>query len=71
MKHYCIYVNELINCPFCNKLHNIYYIKSHLKCKSCKKHQIIMKDDEINNKLLDLEKEINKIKSTVKYNVED
>ncbi len=68
MTYYKKYCDELINCPFCDKLQNVYYIKKHLKNRKCQLHQESNKDN-VKNIIDNLDKEINKIKSSVKYNL--
>ncbi len=67
---YEIYRNEIIECPFCGKSHNLHYIDQHMKSKTCKSFQRtyikLHKKVEYNKKMFDHKLNINKLRSSLK-----
>ncbi len=70
---YEIYKDEIIECPFCCKTNNIYYIKQHMKSKGCqeiqKQYKKMNKKIEYNKKMFEHNLNINKIKSNIKLDL--
>ncbi len=70
---YEIYKNEIIECPFCCKTNNIYYINQHMKSKGCQemqtKYKKMNKNIEYNKMMFKHHLNINKIKSNIKLDL--
>lgn len=73
MNHYTKLKNELITCPYCNNIENLYYINQHLKTTKCIKLQkLFIKTEgkkEFNKIHLLFTKKQNELKTNIKYNI--
>ncbi len=71
---YNIYKDELVQCPFCKKTSNLYYVNQHLKSKSCKKFQDnyikVNKKRTYNLIMLEHQQSINDIKANLKLEID-
>lgn len=67
---YEIYKNEIIECLFCGKSHNLHYIDQHMKSKNCQSFQRtyikLHKKAEYNKKMFDHKLNINRLRSSLK-----
>ncbi len=68
MKMYDLYCNDVIQCSFCGKHANLYYINKHLSTKSCTKLQKLLSDSEFKDKYINFKKHINDLKCEIKSN---
>jgi hypothetical protein len=64
---YALYSKDLLPCVYCCKLVNLYYAKSHLKTKQCLKFQNAIETEEKSALLLKFLREINKLKSELRF----
>ena len=60
------YSNDFVQCVYCCKLVNLYYARTHLKSKSCKCLQDLLKKSDFDLLFLKYQKEINQLKSELR-----
>ena len=63
---YDLYRAEYIPCAFCGSIISLHYSFYHLKSKKCKEVQ----KQESNQKMIDFKKEINRLKSQLRFDRE-
>ena len=72
---YEIYKMNIIECPFCGKTTNLHYIIQHMKSKNCLNLQAtfikVNKKAEFDKKMFDNKININRLKSTLKLDIEN
>ena len=69
--YYQLYKDVLLDCPYCCKIVNLHYIKQHLKKPSCVNFQNTLNQDEKIKISNELNIKINRLKTKIKFDVED
>ena len=67
MTSYELYSNDFLSCPYCGTVINLYYARTHINGKKCKRLQNLVTIDVHTDLFLKFIREINRLKSSIKF----